>query len=744
MSFKQVSGRAPGVRGVKHYFTVSLIALGVANALGLAAARAADSTTAPASSQAQQSNDSNGDTVVVSAGGGDNTDSVSQPEHDYTVPATRAGTKLNLTPRDIPQSVSIVTKQRIKDQDLQNISDVLHNAAGISASQNDTERFDFYSRGFYINNYTYDDIPTTQNASWNFGDTDDDAAIYDRIEIVRGSTGLMTGTGNPGASINMVRKKADSKTFSGNLSASYGSWNDQRYVADVSGPLNQSGTVRGRIVAGYQDKDSWLDRYHQSKKFLYGNIEADLTDSTTVDVGYSYQSRDTGNPTWGGLPAWYSNGEPTHYDRSSNPAADWAHYNILSRKVFANLTTNFDNGWQVRLNSAHSETDFDSKLFYVSGFADKTTGLLTNDTSAYGGWYDGLRTQDAIDAYASGPFELLGRQHELVVGLDYSRQRNRYYGRFVTISANDVGSTNGWNGNVTEPDWGEWALNGDDTIRQKAGYTAARFSLTDPLSLIVGARYTQYSTNGISANMDKNNLTPYGGLVYDINDTYSAFVSYTSIFQPQTYRDRQGAYLKPVIGKDYEAGVKSDWFNGRLTASLSVFRIEQENLGQLDGSRLVPGSSEYAYYASKGVVSRGAEFELNGAVTDNLMMTFSASRYVAKDINNDRVNSNLPQTQLKLFTSYNLPMLPQLTVGGGVNWQNRTFKDLTGPSGNTVRLYQGSYPLADLFARYQVDKNLSVQANVKNVFDREYNTGLTGGVIYGEPRNYSVSVNYTF
>ncbi|MFE8148655.1 ferric-rhodotorulic acid/ferric-coprogen receptor FhuE [Brenneria goodwinii] len=744
MSFKQVSGRAPGVRGVKHYFTVSLIALGVANAVGLAAARAADSTTAPASSQAQQSNDSNGDTVIVSAGGGDNTDSVSQPEHDYTVPATRAGTKLNLTPRDIPQSVSIVTKQRIKDQDLQNISDVLHNAAGISASQNDTERFDFYSRGFYINNYTYDDIPTTQNASWNFGDTDDDAAIYDRIEIVRGSTGLMTGTGNPGASINMVRKKADSKTFSGNLSASYGSWNDQRYVADVSGPLNQSGTVRGRIVAGYQDKDSWLDRYHQSKKFLYGNIEADLTDSTTVDVGYSYQARDTGNPTWGGLPAWYSNGEPTRYDRSSNPAADWAHYNILSRKVFANLTTNFDNGWQVRLNSAHSETDFDSKLFYVSGFADKTTGLLTNDTSAYGGWYDGLRTQDAIDAYASGPFELLGRQHELVVGLDYSRQRNRYYGRFVTISANDVGSTNGWNGNVTEPDWGEWALNGDDTIRQKAGYTAARFSLTDPLSLIVGARYTQYSTNGITANMDKNNLTPYGGLVYDINDTYSAFVSYTSIFQPQTYRDRQGAYLKPVIGKDYEAGVKSDWFNGRLTASLSVFRIEQENLGQLDGSRLVPGSSEYAYYASKGVVSRGAEFELNGAVTDNLMMTFSASRYVAKDINNDRVNANLPQTQLKLFTSYNLPMLPQLTIGGGVNWQNRTFKDLTGPSGNTVRLYQGSYPLADLFARYQVDKNLSVQANVKNVFDREYNTGLTGGVIYGEPRNYSVSVNYTF
>lgn len=260
MPFKQISGRAPGVTGLKHCFSVSLIALCVANALGHSAVRAADSISASASSEVQPRDNGNGDTIVVSAGDGDNSDSVSRQARDYTVPATRAGTKLNLTPRDIPQSVSVVTKQRIKDQDLQNISDVLHNATGISASQNDTERFDFYSRGFYINNYTFDDIPTTQNASWNFGDTDEDTAIYERIEIVRGSTGLMTGTGNPGAAINMVRKKAESKTFSGNLSASYGSWNDQRYVADLSAPLNQSGTVRGRVVAGYQDKDSWLDR----------------------------------------------------------------------------------------------------------------------------------------------------------------------------------------------------------------------------------------------------------------------------------------------------------------------------------------------------------------------------------------------------------------------------------------------------------------------------------------------------
>lgn len=734
MSFDNLFGKAPGVSqrasGLTHGFTFSLMALCVAGALHPSIVRAADSSTEQ--------------TMVVEADGSAEQKSKEEQAKSYTVPATRAGTKLNLTQRDNPQSVSVVTQQRMKDQDLQNISDVLENTTGISSAQNDSERVDYYSRGFYINNYTFDDIPSMQQAAWNFGDTDDDTAIYDRIEIVRGATGLVTGAGNPSASINMVRKKADSKTFTGNLSASYGSWNNQRYVADLSGPLNQSGSVRGRVVAGYQDQDSWLDRYHKSKKFLYADLEADLTEHTTIDLGYDYQTRNTGNATWGGLPTWYTNGNKISYSRNDNASADWTHYNVLSRKVFANLTTTYDNGWQTRLNGTHAQTDFDSKLFYLSGFPDQTTGIVQSTGYGYAGWYKGTRTQDAIDAYATGPFELFGRQHSLVLGMDYSRQRNRYYYTTSMLSPDEVGNYNNWNGDIAEPDWPDWALSSDDTIRQKAGYAAARFSLADPLALIVGARYTQYSTNGTTAGMTKNNLTPYSGLIYDINDTYSVFASYTSIFQPQTSRNTQGNYLDPITGKDYEAGVKSDWFNGRLTATVSVFRIEQQNLAQEDGSAHVENSSEQAYYASKGVVSRGAEFELNGALTDNLKLTFGASRYVAKDATGDRVNPKLPQTELKLFTSYNLPMLPELTVGGGVNWQNRTYQDATGPSGSTVRVYQGSYPLVNLFTRYQVNKNLSVQANLKNLFDREYYTNLSDYVVYGEPRNVSVSVNYAF
>ena len=722
------NGAAKRASVVKHTFTVSLLALAIHTLTH--PAHAADSTAPSQKDKAQQD-------LVVTATADDADASEAQ---DYQVKTTHAGTKMLLAPRDVPQSLSVVTKQRFQDQDLQSVGDVLDNATGVATELIDSERSAYFARGFQISSYTYDDIPTSVSDTWNYGDAAEDTAIYDRIEIVRGATGLMTGAGSPGASVNMVRKHADSKEVTGNLTASYGSWDKQRYVADVSSPLNEAGTVRGRIVAGYQDQDSWLDRYHKTKKFLYGVIDADVTDNTTLSLGYDYQQSNTGNPTWGGLPTWYSDGSRTHFNRSTNPAADWTRYSTDSRKIFANVSHNFDNGWSFRVNATHAEETFNDKLLYVMEFPDVTTG---QGVSGFGSQDRGKRKLESVDTYASGPFELAGRQHELVAGVSYSRQHNATYSADGSLDYDQMGDFNSWDGSAQEPEWGDWYQNADDIVRQKSAYTAARFSLADPLALILGARYTEWSTMGSSGDVRKNNITPYGGLVYDINDTWSAYASYTSIFQPQTYRDRDGKYLSPVTGKNYETGLKSDWYNGRLTATFAVFRIEQENAAQADGDNFVNGSSEQAYYSTKGAVSKGAEFEINGAVTDNLQMTFGATRYVAKDTEG-RFNSNMPQTSFKLFTRYQLPMLRELTVGGGVNWQSRTFQDATGPDGETTRVYQSSYPLANLFARYQVNKQVAVQANVNNLFDRSYYSWLSDYAVYGAPRNYSVSVSYAF
>ncbi|EOI5722899.1 ferric-rhodotorulic acid/ferric-coprogen receptor FhuE [Cronobacter turicensis] len=716
----------------------SLLALSIASALAAPAAYAA-----PAAS----------DTIVVDATADSGTPDESQ---DYSVKTTTSGTKMLLVPRDIPQSVSVISQQRMQDQQLTTIEDVLENTTGVTVSRIDTSRTNFFARGFYISNFAYEDMPTFLDNRWNFGDTAGDTAIYDKIEVVRGAAGLMSGTGNPSAYVNMVRKHADSQTFKGNVSATYGSWDKQRYVMDVQSPLVESGKVRGRVVAGYQDNDSVVERNHYRKKFIYGVVDADITDSTLLSLGYDYQESQEDSPTWGGFPSLYSDGSRTHFRRGFNTAADWAYSDLDSTKIFANLTQRFENGWEAKVNAMHAETNFDNRLMYIDGFPDKTTGRYNAALwqGAWGGWNVGERKQDSVDAFVRGGYELAGRQHEMMFGGSYSRQRNNYDNAYPVNDNSglmDVGNIHDYNGNtLANPTWSDFALYQRDVIRQKSLYAATRLSLADPLHLILGARYTEWNAKyNLERKPDEirrsksDDVTPYAGLVYDIDDTWSAYASYTSIFQPSGQRDVNSEFLDPTTGKAYEAGLKADWFNTRLTASLAVFRIEQDNVAVNTGV-IIPGSGgQTAYKSVDGTVSKGVELELNGALTDNWQLTFGASRYVAEAGDGVAVNPDQPRTTMKLFTRYQLPSLPALTVGGGARWQTKTWQDIAGPNGDT-RISQNGYTVVDLFTRYQATKNLAIQANLNNVFDKEYYDYLGTYGVYGAPRNFSVTASYSF
>ncbi|ELY3534693.1 ferric-rhodotorulic acid/ferric-coprogen receptor FhuE [Cronobacter sakazakii] len=716
----------------------SLLALSIASALAVPAVYAA-----PAAS----------DTIVVDAAADSGTPDESQ---DYSVKTTTSGTKMLLVPRDIPQSVSVISQQRMQDQQLTTIEDVLENTTGVTASRIDTSRTNFFARGFYISNFAYEDMPTFLDNRWNFGDTAGDTAIYDKIEIVRGAAGLMSGTGNPSAYVNMVRKHADSQTFKGNLSATYGSWDKQRYVMDVQSPLVKSGKVRGRVVAGYQDNDSFVERNHYRKKFIYGVVDADFTESTLLSLGYDYQKSEEDSPTWGGFPSLYSDGSRTHFRRGFNTAADWAYSDLDSTKIFANLTQRFNNGWEAKVNAMHAETNFDNRMMYIDGFPDKTTGRYNAALwqGAWGGWNVGERKQDSVDAFVRGGYELAGRQHEMMFGGSYSRQRNNYDNSYPVNDNSglmDVGNIHDYDGNtVANPTWSSFALYQRDVIRQKSIYAATRLSLADPLHLILGARYTEWNAKyNLERKPDEirrskaDDVTPYAGLIYDIDDTWSAYASYTSIFQPSGQRDVNSEFLDPTTGKAYEAGLKADWFNTRLTASLAVFRIEQDNVAVKTGV-IIPGSGgQTAYKSVNGTVSKGVELELNGALTDNWQLTFGASRYVAEAGDGVAVNPDQPRTTMKLFTRYQLPTLPALTVGGGARWQTKTWQDIVGPNGDT-RISQNGYTVVDLFTRYQATKNLAVQANLNNVFDKAYYDYLGTYGVYGAPRNFSVTASYSF
>lgn len=665
---------------------------------------------------------------------------------EYTIPEMNTATRLGLSINETPQSVSVISRQVIDDFKLETINDVAKIATGVSSKLSDSSRSRFSARGFDINNLQIDGVPTVWEPGYDAGETLTDTAIYDRVEIVRGATGLITGAGDPSAAINLVRKRADSREFIGHASVTAGSWEHYRGTVDVSTPLNEAGTVRGRLVGSYREGDSYIDLLEDERQVFYGTLGMDLTDNTLLNVGVSRQEDNPTSSTWGGLPSWFSDGTRTDWNRSKTTGADWTTWSSEVTNYFANVEHQFDSGASLYAAYSKSINEGDLRLLWLNGFPDKQTGQGMNASPSR---YDNEREQENIDIYGNLPFSLFGRDHEVTLGLMHSDQdfiAERRYAQNVP----SVGNFYEWDGSYPEPDWGEKTPYVTKDTKQTGYYAVSRLSLADPLTLILGSRLTDWEISGMQWDgslyefeHDKE-VTPYAGLIYEFDDVYSGYVSYTDIFNPQNLQDKDGDYLDPVEGKNYEAGVKAAYLDGRLNATVSVFRIEQDNLGQIDPNNLVPGSiNQQAYTEADGATSKGFDVELAGALTDNWNILLGWSQFRAEDANGDAVNTEFPRRMANLYTTYRMD---KLTIGGGVNWESRNYTIANNPQGNPEKLEQESFALANLMARYQINPDLQAQVNVNNLFDEEYYSqiGFYSQYAYGAPRNVTASLRYDF
>ncbi len=195
-----------------------------------------------------------------------------------------------------------------------------------------------------------------------------------------------------------------------------------------------------------------------------------------------------------------------------------------------------------------------------------------------------------------------------------------------------------------------------------------------------------------------------------------------------------------------EAGVKGEYFGGKLNAALAVFRIAQDGLAQEDTGHFVGNSLTQAYFAASGTTSKGVELDVSGELAKGWNVSASVSHAAAEDNTGARLNSYVPQTLARVFSTYQLPGdWRAVSVGGGVNWQSGAYRDATGPKG-TERVEQGGYAVASLMAKYALSRQLSLQANVNNLFDKHYYSqlGMYNQGYWGAPRNASVTLRYIF
>jgi len=657
--------------------------------------------------------------------------------HSYTTKRMSTATKLGLSIRETPQSVTVLTQQKLEDLGVSSYQEMLENVTGVSLNRMD-ERVYPTARGFDVDYYLFDGMPTY--AISDAGANDIDLFLYDRVEVVKGANGLMTGAGNPAVGLNFIRKHANSQEPKGSVEVSAGSWDAYSASMDVSSALNEEGNVRGRVVAKHEDKHSYMDGYEKINDVVYGVVDMDVTDTTYVSIAAEYQKLERNGIRWGGLPAFYSDGTRTDFSRSKTVSEDWTYWNNETKALYVDVKQYLYNDISLNLAYSYRKLYSETSLFYFSGTVDKATGI------GEGGIYHYISDKESVeqnlDLYVSAPFEFAQLDHEVVLGVmrNVSDTKYDHWGSSGYVTSTLIApAINFYSMNTPRPTLSSYGENTPDKTTQTGIYVAGKFSLMDDLKLITGVRVSDWkskSDDGSDNRHFQNELTPYVGLIYHLNENHSLYASYTDIFKPQTYKDIHGTYLDPIVGKNYETGIKGEYFDKRLNASLSIFRVEQDNLGEATSS-FVPGSTDYAYVSTDGVVSKGFEVDINGEITDNWQIGFGLANFEAKDANGNKVQTKSSRTMANVFTKYSVA---QWGFGVGLNYRSKIY---TGSG--AAELTQDAYILTNAMVSYDVDKHMKLQLNVNNIFDKEYYEGLgSDGMIYGSPRNATLSFKYTF
>lgn len=661
--------------------------------------------------------------------------SVTEETGSYTTGATSTATKLDLSLRETPQSVLVFTRQRLEDQNITSYQELLSKTPGVTLNKWD-ERVYPTARGFTIDYNLYDGMPTYSIADYGANDTD--LIIFDRVEIVKGANGLMTGAGNPALGLNYIRKHANSKEFKGTIDLSAGSWDNYTSSVDVQTPLNSDGSVRARFVAKHQDKKSYMDNYEKQTDVFYGVVDMDLTDTTYLSLGASYEDIQRDGVRWGGLPAFYTDGSRTNFSRSKTVSDDWTYWDNKTTSYFADLKQYIYD--DISINASYSNRTMDSKtaIAYYFGTVNKVTNNA--DGFLYDYVSDAEEEENNLNLYASIPFELAKLDHEIITGFGYNKydfKKNNFAGTGY-ISAS---SLNFSNINIDNPQLSANTptLELPSKTIQKGYYLAGRFSLMEDLKLISGIRVSSWEYQAKNGNGNRefdDEITPYAGLVYDIDKNHSIYVSYTSIFKPTDRQDKDNNYLDPAEGKSYETGIKGEYFDGRLNTSLSIFRIEQTGFEDT-GIPIASNPLKNAFERIDGVVSKGFELGVQGNLTDDFSLDFGLANFEAENPDGSKFNTDSSRTTANLWAKYTIS---NYRFGAGLNYKSKFY---TGSGANKIT--QDEFITTDLMAGYKINKNLDLQLNINNVFDEKYYEGIgANSMVYGDPRNFTLGMKYTF
>lgn len=671
-----------------------------------------------------------------------------------------AATGLGLSLRETPQSLTVITRERIEQQNLNSLAEVAEQVPGVYFNSTGTPvggRTWLYSRGYVVNSYQVDGVNVPWEAmaeSEQYGHGALDTAIYDSVTVVRGSTGLLTGTGEPSALMALTRKKP-TRELQTSFEATAGSWNRYRLMADVGGPLNASGNLRGRVVGAYDEGDTWVDNYSSDRSIVYGVLQADLGARTLLTLTLEHGTADSRGAPWAadyGTYFYFADGAtPIPPSTTNSIAPRWTRLNSDRTYATAALEHRFNDEWAARLSYNYGKFNTDMRRGMVRFLIPEDGSPAAARVLSLDYHYD----THIVDARIDGKYRLFGREHEVIAGFNMYRTDQAAPLGYLGDPFPDLAYWSNGRIYFDEPDWTSLADTADnlpyDIETEQSGlYLATRLRPTDRLAVILGGRITRWETfaadretafNSYYVWDDReysNEFSPYAGVVFDLSGALSAYASYTQIFRPQESRDVSGRLLDPEEGNTYEVGLKGEWFDGRLNASAAAFESRRDNLAVEDVGNLTP-TGDQAYRAEDQTKGRGWELEVTGELTPRWQIQAGYARFKNKDSEGNILDTTQPVQQFKLYTAYQPAFVPKLTVGGSLRWQDDTYVD--GDAEPLSRI--DSYLLVSANVAYQLSEQWSLSMVLNNALDKEYRiSNYTHS--YGAPRNVTFSVRAQF
>lgn len=637
--------------------------------------------------------------------------------------------------REVPNTVTVIDQQRIQEQNLFTLEDLALQTTGLNTTGGDSDLAQFVSRGFAIDNFLVDGVPNT-----GFTGEIPDLFLYDRVEILRGPAGLFSGSGSPAGSINFVRKRPLPEfSLASRLSA--GSWDNYRGEIDLSAPVSDRVAVRTGVA--YQDRDQFFDFVGQTRLLAFASADVELTPTTRLTVGAHYDDYD--GKLFSGLPG-AAGGGMVNFPRSTYTSARWNESGFDTTAGFAELRQELGDRWVLRASGQYGKSSTQLAGAYIFAPA----GVSPSDGSVVV-FASGLTREQqylTADVNAIGKVSLFGRDHEVIIGVDYQDRTNDegFSGR-TTVGVFDIYDVSSIHD--IEPIPLPILFLNQLNIKQQGLYGQVRLKVAEPLTLVLGGRVSRYESENIpvrpapgpAATSEENGrFTPYAGIVWDFAHDWSFYVSYADTFQPQELRRANGEALPPVVGEQFEAGVKASLANDRLLLSAAMYRIEQANRAVPD---LLPGT----YLSSGTVQNSGFEIEANGEILPGWSIN---AGYAYIDVEDDASSGAvvivpIPEHNVKLWTRYEPAggPLQRFSIGGGINWQSETEAFMTF-LGGTTGARQPSYSVLDLRLGYKLSDTVSLALSAANVLDEKYYSRISGteyGNFYGAPTSVMLTIN---